>query len=250
MLREPSPDVGPDVSREALTDGSRACAWCRGPIDGSARVDARTCSQRCRQAKARFAAESAAALEAAAPMRLAYADPPYPGLARRYYAGHPDFAGEVDHRALLSRLRPFDGWALSTSAAALPRVLELAGELGISVRVAAWFRGVRRVRARAPLVAWEPVVYAGGRRVVSLEQPPDALICHARPRTTDPGRVVGAKPARFAWWLFGLLGAAAGDELEDLFPGSGGIGRAWRMFQGRDGRWRAAQASIARGVDR
>ena len=54
--------------------------------------------------------------------------------------------------------------------------------------------------------------------------------CVARIRTTDPRRVVGAKPAAFCWWLFDLLGALPGDELVDLFPGSGGIGRAWRLY--------------------
>ena len=41
---------------------------------------------------------------------------------------------------------------------------------------------------------------------------------------------MGAKPAAFCWWLFDLLGALPGDELVDLFPGSGGIGRAWRLY--------------------
>ena len=36
--------------------------------------------------------------------RLGYADPPYPGLAH-LYADHPDFAGEVDHAALIRRPR-------------------------------------------------------------------------------------------------------------------------------------------------
>lgn len=35
-------------------------------------------------------------------MRFAYADPPYPGKARKYYGAHPDFAGEVDHAALIA----------------------------------------------------------------------------------------------------------------------------------------------------
>lgn len=33
-------------------------------------------------------------------MRVAYADPPYPGQAARHYADHPDYAGEVDHQEL------------------------------------------------------------------------------------------------------------------------------------------------------
>lgn len=58
------------------------------------------------------------------PLRLAYADPPYPGNAW-LYRGHRDYAGEVDHGELLARLVGYDGWALSTSAAALPAVLAL-----------------------------------------------------------------------------------------------------------------------------
>ena len=60
-------------------------------------------------------------------MRFAYADPPYPGQARRHYKHHPDFDGEVDHGALIERLMDEfpDGWALSTSESALKDVLEL-----------------------------------------------------------------------------------------------------------------------------
>lgn len=57
---------------------------------------------------------------------------------------------------------------------------------------------------------------------------------HARPRLTDPARVIGAKPARFARFVFELLGATAGDQLVDLFPGSGGIGRAWQLYTSPD----------------
>lgn len=51
-------------------------------------------------------------------MRFAYADPPYPGLAARYYADQPTYAGEVDHAALVASLEAsgYDGWALSTAA--------------------------------------------------------------------------------------------------------------------------------------
>ena len=42
-------------------------------------------------------------------MRIAYADPPYPGCAH-LYEGHPDYAGEVDHADLCRRLETeFDG---------------------------------------------------------------------------------------------------------------------------------------------
>lgn len=37
-------------------------------------------------------------------MRMAYADPPYPGLASRYYRREPNFAGEVNHEELIAQL--------------------------------------------------------------------------------------------------------------------------------------------------
>ena len=47
---------------------------------------------------------------------------------------------------------------------------------------------------------------------------------------TLPGRVIGTKPAAVCRWIFTLLGAAPGDSLDDLFPGSGAVGRAWATF--------------------
>ncbi len=213
---------------------TRRCAWCGGPIRAAARRDAKFCGQRCRQASHRFGAmcppgrHDASHLEEV--RRLAYADPPYPGLSARYYADHPDFAGEVDHLKLIRRLCSYDAWALSTSASSLPAVLELCPP---RVRVAAWFRGERPTRSRLPLSSWEPVIYSTpARRDASPvdERRLDALVHIARPRTTDPARVVGAKPAAFAYWIFELLDATPRDEFHDLFPGSGGIARAWSVY--------------------
>jgi len=283
----------------------RTCAWCRGPIPATLRRDAVCCSVRCRQARHRFAAgvgtAEASGRSSATPLRLAYADPPYPGLSRRYYGNHPDYAGEVDHAELIRRLvLEYDGWALSTSARALPEVLALCPP---GVRVAAWVKGERPTRSAGPLNAWEPVIYSGGRldpsrrssttgepsrqpadatgradqvsdasrhagttrRVEQLDDaspitavdascsaaahasPPaaddasrgsarrvDVLVLSARARTTDPGRVIGAKPAGFCRWVFDLLGAQSGDEFVDVFPGSGGVARAWEVYAGAE----------------
>jgi hypothetical protein len=215
----------------------RPCGWCDDPIPEDARADAKYCSKSCRQAAHRFyrgrdRATSRSAI-ATTPLRLAYADPPYPGKAR-IYRDHPDFAGEVDHVALLVELeRDFpDGWALSTSALALPSILRL-DVCPDDVRVAAWHRGERSTRSHWPLSAWEPVVYRGGRQIAGdgVTTRTDSLVYHARARTTDPRRVTGAKPAEFVWWLFDLLGAAAIDELVDVFPGSGGVARAFKAMR-------------------
>lgn len=83
------------------------------------------------------------------------------------------------------------------------------------------------------LNAWEPVIYLGGRLLESAldDRRTDALSYVSRPRMTDPARVIGAKPAAFAYWMFRLLGARIGDTLDDLYPGSGGIARAWTVYQ-------------------
>lgn len=239
------------------------CEWCGVPMPGK-RADARTCSKRCRQALWRFRGQIGVARVLDRRLRLAYADPPYPGLSRRYYEDHPDYAGEVDLVALVSHLQQFDGWALSTSARALPDVLGVVRTVAstwstesvaaaghddncrpstsdicrpapappdTSIRVAAWVRGSRPGKSLLPRTAWEPVVYRPGRPDVSLAATDDALVFTPRPRLTDPRRVTGAKPAAFCDWLFRLLGAAQGDTLDDLYPGSGGVGRAWDLFQ-------------------
>ena len=228
-----------DASARAASDAScgtggtrRICAWCRGPIPAAARRDAVCCSVRCRQARHRFLRTvGRAAVASGRALRLAYADPPYPGNAR-LYRGHPDYAGEVDHAALIRRLGPYDGWALSTSAAALPAVLALCPP---GVRVAAWHRGERPTASWRPLSAWEPVIYHGGRlvdpaRLPAAERRTDSLVHGVSPLTTLPGRVTGTKPAAFCRWVFRLLGAAPGDILDDLFPGSGAVSRAWAAF--------------------
>jgi hypothetical protein len=224
-----------DASAPAETDASaattarRVCAWCREPIPASARRDAVCCSVRCRQARHRFTtAAGRAAVADGRALRLAYADPPYPGNAR-LYRHHRDYAGEVDHAALIRRLRPYDGWALSTSAAALPAVLALCPP---GIRVAAWHRGGRPVASQRPLSAWEPVIYHGGRLAAPgcRRYRADSLVHGVSPLTTLPGRVIGTKPAAFCRWIFDLLGAAPGDTLDDLFPGSGAVARAWAAY--------------------
>ena len=119
---EYSPDGSPpgvsDASALEVFDGSpagqadvsllqhrRLCAWCSQPIPATMRRDSVFCSKGHRQAHWRFARQVETRERAGLPMRLAYADPPYPGLSRRYYGDHPDFAGEVDHAELLARLQ-------------------------------------------------------------------------------------------------------------------------------------------------
>jgi hypothetical protein len=155
--------------------------------------------------------------------RLAYADPPYPGTAARYSPGV-----EVDHAELVERLGEYDGWALSTSAAALRDVWNLAPH----ARCAAWLKtfagnGWSRVRW-----CWEPVLFVTDRRGLRPGESStvwDGLVCAP---DLGPGhwqeiagKGGGAKPGPFVEWVLELLDVGPGDELDDLYPGSGAVRR-------------------------
>ena len=223
---EPSPPHGSDL---AITT-RRLCAWCRQQLAATVRADAKTCSKRCRQAKQRFSRVFQASVVSGQPRRIAYADPPYPGLAAKYYRNHPDYAGEVDHKQLVEQLATFDGWALSTSAEALPFVLSLLAPFD-GWAIASWVKGGQPGKARQARSSWEPVLYKPARASVSSQPGWDSFCGAARARLTDPKRVIGAKPPGFCLWVFrDLIRAAGGDNFTDLFPGSGGVQRAWDLY--------------------
>lgn len=167
-------------------------------------------------------------------MRLAYADPPYLGQAKRHYAHDPSGieAAEVDFPALVDRLRTYDGWALSASSPSLGHMLSLAPE----ARVAAWckpwcsWKPSNRVQ-----YAWEPVLFVAARPRGTKDRPSvrDYVVANI---TTRRG-THGAKPDVFCDWIIDVLGADPADEFDDLFPGSGVVGQAWERFvsRGTDG---------------
>jgi hypothetical protein len=160
-------------------------------------------------------------------MRFAYADPPYPGLARKYYGNEPSYAGEVDHPALIAQLEArrlagaIDGWALSTAARSLRYILPLCPEIA---RPCAWVKPIAgSPRTRGPHNRWEALIVVGGRQRRGSVL--DWL--RAQPARYGGSDLPGRKPLAFCAWLFDCLGMVPGDTLEDLFPGSGVVGRAW-----------------------
>ena len=91
------------------------------------------------------------------------------------------------------------------------------------------------MRCAVRSAAWEPVIYRGGRQLITATRRADSIVCGVAPLDTLPGRVIGAKPAAVCRWIFTLLGACPGDTLDDLFPGSGAVGRAWAAFTSSPG---------------
>ena len=205
----------------------RVCAWCR-VVELVGRADQVTCSRKCRQALARFRRDIRAEGVLGAPLRLAYADWPYPGK-EGYYADHPDYRGPVEYGAVLADLVRHDGWAFSVDEPGLRVLSPLL--VGVAHRIAPWVKGARPGPSTEPLASWEAVVYHPARAYLSRAPAIDSLVFAAKARTTDPARVVGSKPPAFYSWLFDLLAASPHDTFTDLYPGSGGGARAWAIFR-------------------
>ena len=165
-------------------------------------------------------------------MRLAFADPPYPGQSLRHYGDHPDYAGEVDHLELLTRLdREYDGWVLHTSSPALVEVLAMATQLDMTdYRLMAWVKPFAAFKANVPVAyAWEPVLVKAARKPTVAGAACVMRDWIAEPITMQRG-LTGAKPEAVCRWLFEVMGAQRDDELDDLYPGSGAVTRAWRSW--------------------
>lgn len=221
---------------------SPACGWCGARLDLPTTKPAQGgrppvyCSQDCRQRAFRLRRRRRPPVSSRleeAPIRVAYADPPYPGKAARYYRHEPSYGGEVDHAALVaSLLQDFpDGWALSTSRKALRAILPLCPP---EAHLCPWVKPNTVRRATHGLhTAWEALIVVGGRqRAPGLR---DWLLAGA---ARGGGRLPGRKPLAFCGFLFDALGLVPGDTLVDLFPGTGIVGRAWDNLCGSSATFR------------
>lgn len=170
-------------------------------------------------------------------IRVAYADPPYVGQAKKHYGNHRDFAGEVIHSELIPRLVEDypDGWALSCSNQSLQSILKICPD---GVRVCAWFKPWSNMLPGIRIqFSWEPIILSGGRLGPHVKG--DALLrdwVMANPdgftfRPIEEDAVIGRKPERFCFWLFDALGLRQGDEFIDLYEGNGAVDQAWRAWQ-------------------
>lgn len=165
-------------------------------------------------------------------MKFAYADPPYFGSGGLYSKQHKEALlwNEVKtHRDLIESLKKDfpDGWAMSLSSPSLQVILPMCPG---DVRVGAWVKPFCIFKPNVPVAyAWEPVIFRGGRKRGRDE--PTTRDWVAESITLKRG-LTGAKPRAFCRWIFDLLGAQKGDELHDLFPGTGAVQFAWDEYVG------------------
>lgn len=169
-------------------------------------------------------------------MRFAYADPPYLGCCGLYDHHHEMPWGCWDdpesHESLINTLtnRYPDGWAMSLSSPSLRTILPMCPE---DVRIGAWVKSFSAFKKGVrPAYAWEPVIFRGGRNPgFGTPHPPpikggkqttpkDFIV---EPITLQKG-LTGAKPVKFCWWVLNLLNYVEGDEIVDMFPGTGVMG--------------------------
>ena len=149
-------------------------------------------------------------------MRIAYADPPYLGQAKKHYS-HDENCAEVNHRLLISYLETFDAWALSCSSPSLKEVLNLCPD---DVRVAAWVKPFASFKPNVnPAYTWEPVIF----KVPPRPRTEPTVKDHVIASITLKRGLAGAKPYDFCVWLLQLLNVRGGDEFVDVFPGSGAV---------------------------
>lgn len=166
-------------------------------------------------------------------MKLAYADPPYLGQGHQY-TDTPEAALRVydsieGWEDLIGRLHSeFDGWALSMTSDNLHDILPLVPR---RARVAAWVKPFAAFKKNVRIAyTWEPVLFVPARDSSKLGAPVgrDHL---AEPITMRKG-FTGAKPERFCSWVMDLLGWVPGDDLADIFPGTGVMERVISARQG------------------
>lgn len=165
-------------------------------------------------------------------MKIGYADPPYIGCAH-LYKDHPDFAGEVDHKALIERLQSeYDGWVLHLSATqnSIATIAPLVE--GTGARWCSWVKGFAAFKRNVPVAyAWEPVLIKPARKPVVSKR----LVMRdwIQESITLKRGLTGAKPEAVCHWAFELVGAHPDDDLDDMFPGTGAVAASWKTWQGK-----------------
>jgi hypothetical protein len=165
-------------------------------------------------------------------VKFAYADPPYLGLAAKFYGHlHPE-AAEYDkpetHQALIDRLCDefVDGWAMSLHTPSLRTILPMCPP---AARVCAWTKPFASFKPGVGIAyAWEPVIFMGGRRRTKQQE---TVRDWCAVNITLRKGFTGAKPAGFVHWILSMFNAQDGDEVIDLFPGSGAVTAAIADWQ-------------------
>lgn len=174
-------------------------------------------------------------------MKIAFADSPYYGCCKLYDHRHEAPWGCWDdyetHAELLTHLDDeYDGWVYCMTSTSLPVILPLAPE---GTRIGSWVKPFAAFKRNVRVAyTWEPVLFKPARGSSKTGAPVGRD--HLRTVEEDPAiaesitmkkGLTGAKPKRFCEWALDIVGYIEGDEVIDLFPGTGIMGEV--LAQGR-----------------
>jgi hypothetical protein len=176
-------------------------------------------------------------------MKLAIADPPYLGRAERWYGvdgcgnghgigkadEHPEAAIWDDPQAHIDLVRQleveFDGWAIALSVHSLSTYMQaIHTDSRNGIRVMSWIKPSSVPSGNRIASTWEPVIV----------KVPAERRSHGKGRSMKDHLVVnplrsgfvGAKPPAWTEWVLDAMGYREGDEIVDLFNGSGAVMQA------------------------
>lgn len=169
---------------------------------------------------------------AASKRSFAYADPPYIGQAKLYKA-HADYGGEVDHAELARRLGTYDGFVLHTSSPTLYEVETHLHDAGITdYRVMQWVKSFAAFKRNVSVAyAYEPVIVRPLRKPVVKKGLGLVYRDWIAESITLKKGLTGVKPEKVCRWAFEMAGAEPQDTLDDMFPGTWAVTRAWETWQ-------------------
>ena len=176
-------------------------------------------------------------------MKFIIADPPYLGRAVRYYGqggcGYGYGIGQADnhpqahiwdnpetHKKLAQDLLDnYDGFAIALTVHSLSTYLEvIKTDSRNNIRIMSWIKPSAVPSGNRISTSWEPVIIkmAKGRKNhnegVRMK---DYLIANP-PRQN----FMGSKPQEWTNWVLDAMGFRDGDEVTDMFEGSGAVTKA------------------------
>ena len=183
-------------------------------------------------------------------MKIAIADPPYLGRAVRWYGvggcGDGYGKGQADqhpeaylwdqpqtHQQLVKDLdEQYDAWAIAMSVHSLSTYLQVVEtDSRNGIRVGVWHKPSASPSGSRIANHWEPVLFripADRRAWGKGESVKDVF--SAPPLRSN---FVGAKPPSWTEWVLDVLGYMPGDEVTDIFAGSGAVTKALQTIENR-----------------
>lgn len=180
---------------------------------------------------------------------MAIADPPYLGRANRWYGDgcgdgygigkadtHPEakkWDDPATHIQLVNDLNAnYDCWAIALTAHSLSTYLSvIKTDSRNGIRVMSWIKPAAVTSGSRITNNWEPVIVkvSKERRGWNTgEHAKDYLIANSL-----KSNFIGAKPEAWTHWVLDVMGFTEGDQLTDIFAGSGAVMRALNSYQSR-----------------